>query len=168
MDAERRTERLTLVPGTADHLRAEMQSPEKLGILLDADVPAAWPPGEYDANAREFFLERMEKADPSDGGWYVWYAILRTGSGTRSVVIGTGGFLGPPGQKGEIEIGYSVSEAWRGQGLGREMVEGLVHAALDDARVHRILANTAGDNAPSRSILEGAGFILPEQAPNRA
>jgi RimJ/RimL family protein N-acetyltransferase len=158
LDSERRTERLTLVPGTTDHIRAEIDSPKKLGSLLGADVPGDWPPGEYDPKAREFFLDRMEAAEASARGWFVWYAILRGGAGERPVVIGTGGFLGPPGPNGDVEIGYSVSEAWRGRGLGREIVEGLVHAALDDPRVTRILAHTAVDNAASRSILDGAGF----------
>ena len=98
-------------------------------------------------------------ADPSDSEWFVWYAILRGEPGTRSVLIGAGGFLGPPDVKGDVEIGYSVSEAWRGRGLGREMVEGLVRAAFDDARVTRLVAHAAGNNIPSRSILEGAGFV---------
>jgi len=73
---QRFTGRLLLVAATPDHLRAELESPSKLGFLLHADVPGDWPPGEYDRNAQEFFRGRMEQAEPSALGWYVWYAVL--------------------------------------------------------------------------------------------
>ncbi len=62
---ERVTGRLLLVAATPDHLRTELDSPSKLGFMLNADVPADWPPGEYDRKAQEFFLDLMELAEPS-------------------------------------------------------------------------------------------------------
>jgi RimJ/RimL family protein N-acetyltransferase len=152
------TERLLLVAATPDHLRAELESPSKLGGLLNAEVPGDWPPGEYDRNAQEFFHDRMEHAESSAAGWYVWYAVLRPADGGRATLIGTGGFLGPPSDAGEVEIGYSLSEAWRGKGFAKEMVSGLVSQALSDPRVTRLVAHTKEQNAPSRSVLEGTGF----------
>jgi RimJ/RimL family protein N-acetyltransferase len=155
---ERVTDRLLLVAATPDHLRAELDSPSKLGFLLNADVPPDWPPGEYDRNAQEFFRGRMEQAEPSASGWYVWYAVLRAGAGGDSTLVGTGGFLGPPNAAGDVEIGYSLSESWRGKGFAHEMVGGLVSQALSDPRVNRLVAHTKEENAPSRSVLERAGF----------
>ncbi len=152
--------RLLLEAGTADDIRAEIDSPGRLGLALDADVPADWPPGEYDRNAQEFFREKMESAGDSGSGWYVWYAIMPAHSGGRRSLIGTGGYLGPPNGEGHVEIGYSVSEAWRGKGLAREMVKGLVDHALADSRVKRVLAHTSAGNAASRSVLEKSGFHL--------
>ncbi len=155
---QRVTERLLLVAATPDHLRAELESPLKLGALLDADVPSDWPPGEYDRKAQEFFLDRMEQAGPPAAGWYVWYAVLRPEDQTPATLLGAGGFLGPPGASGEIEIGFSVSRGWRGRGFAGELVSGLVRQALSDSRVTRVVAHTGEGNAASRSVLEGAGF----------
>jgi len=155
---ELHTERMILVAATPDHLRAEIESPLKLGSLLDADVPADWPPGEYDPHAREFFLDRMVRSGAPAAGWYVWYAVRRASAGVRASLLGAGGFLGPPNAEGEVEIGYSMSRAWMGQGYTREMVRGLASRALSDPRVTRILAHTSEENSPSRSILEGTGF----------
>ncbi len=147
-----------LVAGTADDIRAEIESPGKLGFALEADVPADWPPGEYDRPAQEFFLEKTESAGNSGSGWYVWYAILPATAGERRSLIGTGGFLGPPNGEGHVEIGYSVSEAWRGKGFAVEMVRGLTGHALADPRVNRVVAHTSAGNAASRSVLEKSGF----------
>jgi [ribosomal protein S5]-alanine N-acetyltransferase len=152
------TGRLHLVAGTPEHIRAELESPLKLGVLLNADVPRDWPPGEYDRKAQEFFLERMGRADPSEICWYVWYAVLRVAAGGRGSLLGTGGYLGPPDQDGVVEIGYSVSRAWRGKGFAGEIVGGLIAQAFSDERVNRILAHTAKDNAASQRVIERAGF----------
>jgi len=57
-----------------------------------------------------------------------------------------------------VEIGYSLSESWRGKGLPKEMVGGLVRQALSDPRVNRLVARTNEQNVRSRSVLEGNGF----------
>ena len=157
---ERVTERLLLVAATPDHLRAELDSPSKLGFLLKADVPGDWPPGEYDRNAQEFFRDRMEQADAPVAGWYVWHAVLRPTDGRSAKLIGTGGFLGPPNGAGEVEIGFSVSQAWRGNGFAKEMVRGLVSQALSDQRVNLVVAHTSEQNVGSRSVLAGTGFRI--------
>jgi [ribosomal protein S5]-alanine N-acetyltransferase len=130
----------------------------KLGVLLNADVPRDWPPGEYDRKAQEFFLGRMEGAEASELRWYVWYAVLRVAAGGRGSLLGTGGYLGPPDQEGGVEIGYSVSRAWRGKGFAGEIVGGLIAQAFSDERVTRIIAHAARDNAASQRVLERAGF----------
>ena len=53
---------------TLDHLCAEIEAPAKLASMLGIDVPAGWPPGEYDRAAQEFFRDRMEELGPAGGG----------------------------------------------------------------------------------------------------
>ena len=48
------TPRLTLIATTLAHIEAELATPDRLGILLDAHVSPTWPPGEYDRDALEF------------------------------------------------------------------------------------------------------------------
>jgi hypothetical protein len=46
------TDRLELVATTFDHIRAEMEAPERLESLLNAQVEPSWPPGEYALNGK--------------------------------------------------------------------------------------------------------------------
>lgn len=153
-----RTERLILVATTLDHAKAELESLEEFSSALNVEVPADWPPGEYDRKAQEFFRDRLEVGGQAVAGWYSWYAILPASPGNRATVIGAGGYLGPPDGAGEVEIGYSLVPAWQGQGYATELVDALVTRALDDERVRRIIAHAAPDNNPSCAVLERAGF----------
>jgi hypothetical protein len=60
--SELRTPRLTLIPATADHVRAALDERRALGEMLGVAVPASWPPGEYDEAAQQFFLGCLTSA----------------------------------------------------------------------------------------------------------
>jgi hypothetical protein len=40
-----KTSRLSMIATTAEHLRAELEEPNRLAHLLDAEVSSAWPLG---------------------------------------------------------------------------------------------------------------------------
>src|SRR5512143_796698 len=70
-----RTPRLDIVATTLARLDAELTArdsaaPHPLAVLLDARVPASWPPGTYDVDAMRFFRERLI-ADGPAGVWLV-------------------------------------------------------------------------------------------------
>jgi hypothetical protein len=71
------TARLDLIASSVDHLCAEQQAYEDLGVMLGVKVPEGWPPGLYDQEAITYFLEWMAQGGPAVEGWYGWYAILR-------------------------------------------------------------------------------------------
>ena len=158
-----RTERLELVAATLDHIEAEMESPERLGRLLGADVPASWPPGEYDRSAMEFFHARLSE-NPGAAGWYGWYAIHHPENGAgAAAVIGAGGYLGPPGPDGVVEIGYSIAPEFHARAFATELVRALTArafaaAAAVGAVVVRVIAHTNETNAASKKVLERCGF----------
>ncbi len=154
--------RLAVVAATLDHIHAELESPERLAALLQADIEAGWPPGEYDRGAQEFFRDRLREGGPETVGWYTWYAIRR--GGPQRVLVGAAGFLGPPSEEGDAEIGFSIMPAWRGQGYATELVGMLLAWAFDDPRVRRILAHTTPQNAASCRVLEKSGFHLAGRA----
>jgi RimJ/RimL family protein N-acetyltransferase len=152
-----RTERLDLVAATLAHLDAEMESPARLGHLLGAEIPASWPPGEYDRSAMVFFRDRLsEGADAV--GWYTWYAMHRPLEGGGRVLVGAGGYLGPPGADGTVEVGYSIAPEFEGRAFATEMVEALVSRALGVAGVVRVVAHTKATNTGSIKVLERCGF----------
>lgn len=153
-----RTERLELVAATLDHIEADMASPEELGRLLGAAIPPSWPPGEYDRSAMEFFHARLSES-PEAIGWYGWYAIHRPDDGDAAVV-GAGGFLGPPGPEGAVEIGYSIAPEYQARAFATELVQALKTRAFSAAEVVRVIAHTNAKNAGSIKVLERSGFTL--------
>nr|GFB06442.1 hypothetical protein [Tanacetum cinerariifolium] len=94
-----------------------------------AALPADWPPGDYDREAMQYFLERLTAGGREAAGWYGWYALRKAEGDTPRTLVGTGGFMGPPDAAGTAEIGYSIATDWRGQGLATELVGGLVQQA---------------------------------------
>jgi len=151
---------LQLVAATLNHVLAELESPERLASLLDADVDPGWPPGEYDRNAQEFFRDRLREGGAAVVGWYTWYAIRRGSHDQRSALVGAGGYIGPPNEDGEVEIGFSVVPRWQNRGYATEMAAFLVVRAFADSRVQRVIAHTTSQNAASRRVLEKASFKL--------
>jgi uroporphyrinogen-III synthase len=149
-----RTSRLRLTPYTAETLRLELDDPAAFAALLGVRLPQDWPPGEYDRDAIQFFLEKMIEGGPEAVGWYGWYAILE---GSEPALVGCGGYLGPPDEAGSVEIGYSICEQWRGQGLAKELVQALVNRALA-LGAKKIVAHTSEANPASIAVLLGCGF----------
>lgn len=149
------TDRLQLIPASIAHLEAELESTRSLADRLGASVPASWPPGEYDRGAIEFFRDRM-LADPESVGWYGWYAIDRA----NSIVVGAAGYLGPPNDRGCVEIGYSIAPEFTSRGFATEIVRALVTHALAGELVWRVIAHTHRENEASSKVLERCGFSL--------
>lgn len=149
------TTRLALVPATVELARAELRDRPEFARLLSATVPDEWPP-ESAADALPLFLSWLEAA-PGQSGWFGWYALaLNSDEGSR-VLVGSGGFLGPP-QAGEVRVGYSVLPPFQGHGYATEMVRALMAWALGHSEVHRILAETEWENARSVRVLAKSGF----------
>jgi uroporphyrinogen-III synthase/uroporphyrinogen III methyltransferase/synthase len=157
------TARLRLTPATQELLRLELEDAPAFAALLGASLPEDWPPGEYDRNAIQFFLEKTIEGGKDAVGWYGWYAILQ--GEEPAALIGCGGYLGPPDDDGCVEIGYSISERWRGQGLAKELVQALMNRAWT-LGARKIMAHTTEANPASIAVLRRCGFqraISPEK-----
>lgn len=154
------TPRLELIAATADLLTLELEDPAGFAAALDARVSLAWPPGEYDRDAILFFRERLTE-HPEHAGWYGWYARERE----EGDLVGAVGYFGPPSE-GRVEVGYSLVEAFRGQGFARELVEALVTRAREQG-VASVQAHVQEANRSSIRVLERCGFSLegPGEAP---
>ena len=159
-----RTARLDLVAATLTHLDAELgavtgTAPHPLEALLDAHVPASWPPGQYDADAIQFFRDRLATDGLSAVGWYGWYAIARADAPERATLVASGGYFGPPASGG-VEIGYSVVPERCGQGIATELIAALTDHALSGAEVQCVVAHTDETNIASQTALRRAGFEM--------
>lgn len=154
------TKRLRLVPTSEQLTRAEMEDRNLFSELLGASVSENWPP-ENLADALPLFLEWIEAA-PEQVGWFGWYALAKgevdhPGEDTRPVLVGSGGFLGPP-KEGEVEIGYCVLPQFQGVGFATELVQALTSWAFAQSGVTRIAAETEWANPASVRVLTKTGF----------
>ncbi|MBK8596979.1 MAG: GNAT family N-acetyltransferase [Holophagales bacterium] len=152
------TPRLSLVAATLRHVEAELTGPRSLALLLGAAVPASWPPGEYDRHAQEYFRDRLAAASPADAGWFGWYGITRTAPFASPTLVVAAGFVGPPGEDGTVETGYSVVPEARGLGYATEAVKALLAWALRNG-ASRVIAHTTPANAASVTVLLRCGFV---------
>jgi RimJ/RimL family protein N-acetyltransferase len=150
------TVRLKLVPSTVDLARAEIDNRSRFARMLDASVPDNWPP-ETLVDALPLFLSWME-ATPDRVGWFGWYALASSQSAATPVLVGGGGFKGPP-QDGTAELGYSVLPQFQGRGYATEIAGGLVRWALGQPGVARVVAETEWANPASVRVLSKTGFV---------
>ncbi len=152
------TNRLELIAATLDHVCAELESAERLASLLKAYVEPGWPPGEYDRDAQEFFRDRLKEGGAAVIGWYGWYALRHGNADQAPVLVGAGGYFGPPSEEGVVEIGFSIMPAWQNNGYATELAEMLIKNAFTDGRVLKVIAHTTPTNLASRKVLEKCGF----------
>ena len=151
--------RLELISSTIETLDAELASRQALADNLGLRVPESWPPGEYDRAAIQFFRQRAVE-DPNADGWYGWYGALREDETASGVLVGAGGYFGPPSLDGTVEIGYSILPEYCGRGFATEMAGALVSRACALLAVRRVIAHTFPDNAGSITVLENCGFAF--------
>lgn len=150
------TLRLTLIPATADFLKAELASVEDLRLALKLEAINEWPPEYYNEHAVRFMLEREVQSAPANSGWGSYYVVYND-SGKRNLV-GVCGFKGAPDADGSVEIGYSIVASWRRLGIAKEAVLALLDWAFTDPRTTRVVAKTIESLPASIAVLLSTGF----------
>ena len=66
------------------------------------------------------------------------------------------------GTEGSVEIGYEISEKYRGQGLATEAARAWLDFALQHAEVSKVQAHTLAEENPSVAVLRKLGFQFAE------
>ena len=154
------TERLELIPATADLCEAETRGRQAVGRALRVRVPASWPPPVFEPDdvAR---LHRQLEQDPASRAWTLHYLVLRAvvAGGARELV-GIAGYLGPPSSEGVVQIGYAVAAEHQRRGYATEAVQALLTRAFDNAEVAVVTATTYVALEPSIGVLRKTGFAL--------
>jgi RimJ/RimL family protein N-acetyltransferase len=150
------TDRLEIIPATADLLRAALDGETALSAALGAIVPPTWPPEYVDRDALQFALDRLT-ARPEHAGWWLHFLVLRKGASGRTL-IGTAGYKGPPSAEGVVEVGYGIVRDERRRGYASEAVRALVARAFARSDVRRVIAETLPELAPSIGVLRKNGF----------
>lgn len=151
------TSRLSLVPATATHLRAELESHAALGKALHAEIPTTWPPELYDEDAIRYALSWVLD-HPNQAGWGFHYVLRRPTSFEVPLLIGTGGFKGAPDEAGSIELGYGILPEHQRHGYATEAVRGWIAFAFASPQVRTVVGQTLPHLTASIRVLEKAGF----------
>jgi ribosomal-protein-alanine N-acetyltransferase len=153
---EVRTDRLILrpmPPGAAARLPHDRAAAlERIGASLDDE----WPLPDI-LELMPLFAGRSE-AEAAFGAW----VMIETESNT---VVGDIGFIRPPDDAGEIEVGYSVVPSRRRRGYATEALAALADWAFDQPGVSAILAGTDPDSDTSQRVLRSAGFEVTGATP---
>lgn len=150
--------RLDLVPATAEMVEAAIAGPEPLGELLGAEVQEGWP-----AFPQAFppTLERLRK-EPGETDWWMHFFVDRE----KGLLVGNGGFKGPPDAEGVVEIGYEVAPGLRGRGYGTSAASGMVDRALEEPSVRAVIAHTLAEENASNGVLKKLGFAFDGEVPD--
>ena len=131
----------------ADRLVVYAASEKEMNQIIEA---------ERDEALREAYREMLRGSleHAEDWGWYALWMIVRK----DGAHIGNLSFKGSP-VDGVAEIGYGISEEYRGLGYATEAVETILAWAFDQPGVSKIAAETGPDNIASRRVLEKCGFL---------
>ena len=152
------TARLRVVPATQTMISAEIGDRDRLAALLDAELPADWPPEHHDHETLTFWREQLSQ--PGAAGWWLHYVLLADSA--RPTLVGTLGFKGPP-VDGVVEIGYSVVPSWQRLGLATEGCRALIEAAWERG-AEVVVAHTLEHLEPSIGVLRKLGFQRAESS----
>ena len=149
-----KTANLELLPQTPGHQLALLESVESFeknsGFKIAAGIREMMTSGDVPS---EYFamLKSATDADP----WTFGFAVLHTAD---RLVIGCGGFKGPPNADGVVEIAYGIAPGYRGRGFATEVARALTEYALGDTRVRTICAHTLPEPNASTRVLAKNGF----------
>ncbi|HET9957140.1 MAG TPA: GNAT family protein [Polyangiaceae bacterium] len=142
--------RLHLVDGNLELLAAAVAGGDALEALLGVAVADGW------AGFPEALpvLCASYEENPEARRWGSLFLV----EPSLGVLVGLGGFKGPPSADGVVEIGYAIAPAFRGQGLASDAVAQMVQRAFEDTVVRAVDAHTLGHANPSTRVLEKSGF----------
>lgn len=111
---------------------------------------------EQDSEMKQAYLEMIEemKKNPDNQIWATDWDINLLGGEH----IGGIAFKGKPNERGEVEVGYGIDEAYRGQGYATEAVAAMLEWALAQEGVACVQAQTKEWNEISQKVLRNNHF----------
>jgi ribosomal-protein-alanine N-acetyltransferase len=142
---ELRTERLRLMPCPGDW------HPEQIEAALRIRVPRDWPLNELRDVLPDY--ARALEEDATLEGWGPWLMV-----DAADTLVGDIGFTGRSDEDGEVEIGFNVLPAYRGNRYASEAVSALSRWALEQRGVECVEAACARMDGMSKRVFERAGF----------
>jgi RimJ/RimL family protein N-acetyltransferase len=123
-----------------------------------AAAPVPLPPAFADPAWAPLWRMRAAQvaADPAAAAW-VTGALWDPG---RRLVVGRGGFHGPPDAHGMVEVGYAVLPEHRRRGYARAALAVLLDRARRESAVRVVRLSIAPDNGASLAVSRPFGFAV--------
>jgi RimJ/RimL family protein N-acetyltransferase len=147
-----RTPRLELIAFDPEAIRLLVAGDrDQAELVLGLALPSEFPSAEEVGGFLTIQLQRM-RAAANRREWMARMMIAKP-----NLVVGHCGFHGPPDVIGRAEIGYTVFEAFRGQGYAREAAGALIALAFERGE-REVYATVSPANAPSLAIVKSLGF----------
>jgi ribosomal-protein-alanine N-acetyltransferase len=152
------TEHLILIPLTLDQLKlclTDLSDLSALGqesALSIADELVTAPV----RRAIGLKLAKMEQVDPQLHPWFTYWLLVVIADRCGAGLVG---FKGSPDEQGEVEIGYGIAPAYRGQGYTTEAARALIAWAFSAPDCTSVIATGVDStNIASIRILEKVGM----------
>jgi RimJ/RimL family protein N-acetyltransferase len=153
------TARLEFVPHTPQSLRALFDGYDEFakafGIPAAAGLREFYNSGDVSAN----WLAQLAAAKEPDP-WMHGFAVVHRAD---RLVIGTGGFKGPPADDGRgrfCEIAYGIAPGYQRQGFATETAAALVDFAVANGHLTFVRAHTLPEPNASTRVLTKCGFTF--------
>lgn len=136
---------LLVEPAAVQHLEALLDGPEALAARFGWHVPADF---DLDPAMLRFALAGLTVAGYPPRWWTHLFLLA-----DERLLVGLGGYKGPPGREAAVEIGYLIAPSWQGRGLGTQAARLLAQRALAEPAVRLVFAHTlAAENASTRIL----------------
>ena len=149
---ELNTERLRLIPLSAENLRLLIDNPKIMELRLSLIESDKFLSPEL-KQAMEIRLSKL-LADEEN---YIWYTNWLIVSKDKNCTVGGIMLKGLPNENGEIVIGYYTLTEYQGNGYMTETINNMKNWLLNQSNVMHVIADTEKDNIPSHRVLEKSG-----------
>ena len=123
------------------------------GELMNIVVPKGWPNDPDAIAGLSWHLKAIER-DPNELLWRIRLIVLRS----NRTVIGSINLKGMPDKEGTVEIGWGISEDYRGRGIATKATEAVMQWAFSQPDVKRVIATIPGNNIGSERVAQRLGM----------
>jgi RimJ/RimL family protein N-acetyltransferase len=144
---------LHLIPCEPGHIAALLRGRQDLAAMLQVTLPDGWP---YFPEAFSSETHASLQAAPALRQWYSYFFIHPQ---TR-VLVGSGGFAGPPDANGVVEIGYEIAPEHQNRGYATAAAQALISYAFSHAAVTAVIAHTLAQTNASNCVLQKVGMAF--------
>ena len=146
------TRNLIVVEHLPRHLRALVRGMEEFENV--AGLRVAYGIRDQLLSASPEFLRNLEEARQPDP-WRFGFGVVHRAD---NVLMGMGGFPGPPGPDGVVEIAYGIAPSYQGKGYATELANALIDFVLRNKNIRTIRAHTLPETSASTRVLQKCGF----------
>ena len=146
------TERLRLIPLSAENLRFLIDNPQKMELRLSLnDTDRSLSPDLKQAME----IRLLKLLDDEEN--YIWYTNWLIVLKDKNCSVGGIMIKGLPNESGEVVIGYYTLHEFQGNGYMTDAINILIKWLLNQSDVRFVIADTDKDNIPSHRVLEKSG-----------